>query len=166
MWAGAEGLQESRQDASPVACDAPGCEYSPGTPQGCEWQQVHVGPCCWGWGHSSARSQGSQVRKKMDHSLSLFWLAFLSFLPSFLPPNWSPTNLSIAVPTKLVVAVGRVMTGGHGQDWGHHQRAKPCLGWTHMVRGGGQRGPHWGEPAPGMCLSSSLHCHTREHLLG
>lgn len=112
MWAEAGGPQGPLQAASPVACDAPGCEYSPGAPQGCEWQQVHVGPCCWGWGHSSARSQGSQVRKKRIILSFLVGFSFLSF-PSFLLTG-ARLTFSITVPTKLCGGSGE---GDDGRAW-------------------------------------------------
>lgn len=87
----------------------------------------------------------------MDHSLSLFWLAFLFFLPSFLPPNWSPTNLSITVATKLFGGSGE---GYDGRTWaglGASPKDHALLGLDpHGVRWGTERSPlhntHWGVP--------------------
>lgn len=45
MWAEAGGPQGSLQAASPVACDAPGCEHSPGQHRGVSGSRSS-------WGHA------------------------------------------------------------------------------------------------------------------
>ena len=79
-------------------------------PQGCGWQWVRMGPCCQGGGTAVPGQPvvpGAKGAKRgKTGSSSLLWLAFLSFLP----PNWSPTNPSVTVPTELRGG------GGEGDD--------------------------------------------------
>lgn len=113
--------------ASPVACDAPGCEHCQGHHRGVSGSRSSWGQC---------QEPREPSEKKMDHSLSLFWLAFLffsSFLLSFLLTGAQLTFPEL-FPPNFVVAVGRVRMGGMARAEGITKGPSPA--WV---------GPTWCE---------------------